>query len=81
MTSRCHAFYAEAIRGQRHIWGPLASLLLVALLVFVIGGGAVAQDWDCTVDTQGANDYPGQKDLTQKCDDLDGPVSGTFYTK
>ena len=53
-------------RGRRDIIIVLVLGALVALALSVTSAGAALQ---CQPDTAGANDEPGQKDLTQMCVD------------
>ena len=54
--------------GHRRIWagGVLVLILSAGLL---LGGVAAQGTYECTDDTDGANDVPGQKDLTRFCFD------------
>ena len=60
--------------ARRLVWVALA-LLLAMLTAVSLNPGAtspVGADPDCQIDTAGANDEPGQKDLTQMCVDYAG---------
>ena len=61
-------------RGGRDIVIVLILGAIVALALTVTSASAALQ---CTQDTAGANDEPGQKDLTQFCID-DDPEPGTL---
>ena len=70
-------------RGETAVvCGYIATFIFATQLLFV--GAAAAQlpvPTDCQADAQGANDEPGQKDLTQFCAELGDSVPYELHTK
>src|SRR5262245_31648629 len=65
----CTCRWLRNSAGKTSRFGPtMAFVVALAVLLFGVGSTpAYAQTFSCANDAQGANDQPGQKDLTRMC--------------
>ncbi|MGD8856924.1 MAG: hypothetical protein PVG33_11385, partial [Chloroflexota bacterium] len=71
MTNEIVKSFATDLSRRRR-WLPAVAMLIVALIVIGVATSANAEIIysDCDIDVEGANDNPGQKDLTKMCQDV-----------